>query len=32
MPGFSNASNNPLQPTAATLSRSDLITFGATNK
>jgi len=32
MPGFGNAMNNPLQPTAATLSRSDLITFGATNK
>jgi nicotinamidase-related amidase len=32
MPGFSNPSNNPLQPQAATLSRSDLIAFGPTSK
>ena len=32
MPGFSNPTNDPLQPTAATLSRSDLITFGSASK
>ena len=28
-PGFVNAQNVPLQPKAVTLSRSDLISFGA---
>jgi nicotinamidase-related amidase len=32
MPGFANAANNPLQPQAATLSRSDLITFASAAK
>jgi nicotinamidase-related amidase len=32
MPGFANADNNPLQPTAATLTRGDLITFTAVAK
>jgi nicotinamidase-related amidase len=32
MPGFSNATNDPLKPNAATLSRGDLITFGSASK
>ena len=32
MPGFANASNNPLQPQAATLSRGDLLSFSAAAK
>jgi nicotinamidase-related amidase len=32
MPGFANADNNPLQPTAATLTRGDMITFTAVAK
>jgi nicotinamidase-related amidase len=32
MPGFSNPTNDPLKPNAATLSRGDLITFGAASK
>jgi nicotinamidase-related amidase len=31
-PGFANPTNEPLRPTAATLSRVDLITFGAAAK
>jgi nicotinamidase-related amidase len=32
MPGFSNPTNDPLKPTSATLSRSDLIAFGSATK
>jgi hypothetical protein len=32
LPGFANATNDPLKPNAATLSRGDLITFGAASK
>jgi nicotinamidase-related amidase len=32
MPGFSNPMNNPLMPTAATLTRTDLVSFGAASK
>jgi nicotinamidase-related amidase len=32
MPGFANASNDPLKPQAATLSRGDLVTFCMVSK
>ncbi len=32
MPGFSNPTNEPLKPTSATLSRTDLVSFGTGGK
>jgi hypothetical protein len=32
MPGFGNASIDSLKPTTATLTRTDLVSFGATAK
>ena len=32
MPGFSNPMNNPLMPTATTLTRTDLISFASASK
>ena len=32
MPGFGNATNDPLKPQSATLTRGDLVTFGVVSK
>jgi nicotinamidase-related amidase len=32
MPGFANATNEPLKPTAATLTRSDMVSFNTVAK